>query len=114
MKITLVKKIMEDGEECRKCREVSERLEAGNEMRFIDRTVFADLRDQESEGSKLAREHGIDTAPFFLVEEEGMVSIYKTYMEFKRKVLMKTVEKADVEIEEKREAEAEVDAIDFL
>lgn len=114
MKITLVKKIMEDGQECRKCREVSDRLEAGNEHRFIDRTVYADLRDSESEGHKIAQEHGIDTAPFFVVEDDGRTSVYKTYMEFKTKVLKKRAEKADVEIEEKRQAEAEVDAIDFL
>lgn len=105
---------MEDGQECRKCREVSERLEAGNELRFIDQIVYADLRDPESEGHKIAQEHRIDTAPFFVVENGGLATVYKTYMEFKTKVLKKAAERADVEIEEKRQAEAEVDAIDFL
>lgn len=113
MKITLVKKIMEDGIECRKCQEVSQRLADCDELRFIDDIVFADMRDPESEGHRFAKEHSIDIAPFFVVEE-GNVMVYKTYMEFKKKVLKKVVEKVDVEIEEKRKAEAEVDAIDFL
>ena len=89
MKITQVKKIKEDGEECKKCREVTERLKAGNELTLIDKIVYADMRDPDSEGLKLAKEHNIDIAPFFIVEDEGTASIYKTYMELKRKVLNK-------------------------
>ncbi len=112
MKITLIKKIMEDGGECRKCREVAERLEAGDEMRFIDRVIIADVREPGSEGMRIAAAHKIETAPFFVVEEDGKETLYKTYMQFKRKVLQKAVEAADAEIEEKRKAEAEVDALE--
>lgn len=89
MKITMVKKIKEDGRECKKCLQVTERLRAGDELRFIDRIVYADVRDADSTGLRLAKEHNIDIAPFFIVEDEGAVSIYKTYMELKRKVLNK-------------------------
>ena len=114
MKITLVKKIYEDGEECKKCNEVYQRLKDGNELRFIDKIVVADVRDHESEGYKLAEKYNIDVAPFFVVEDEGKATVYKTYMQFKREVLKKEVEKADMEIEEKREINKAVDEIDFL
>lgn len=89
MKITLVKKIKEDGTECKKCLQVTERLKAAGELRFIDRIVYADTRDPDSVGLKLAKEHNIDLAPFFIVDDEGTVSVYTTYMELKRKVFNK-------------------------
>ena len=92
MKITMVKKIKEDGEECKKCLQVTERLRVGDELRFIDKIVYADMRDPDSVGHRLAKEHNIDIAPFFIVEDGGTVSIYKTYMELKRKVLNKEEE----------------------
>ncbi len=114
IKITMVKKIYEDGEECKKCNEVYQRLKEGNELRFIDKIVVADVRDHESEGFKIAEKYNIDVAPFFVVDDEGDVKIYKTYMQFKRDVLKKTVERQDSEIEEKRELNKAVDEIDFL
>lgn len=113
MKITMVKKIKEDGEECKKCREVTDRLTAGNELSLIDKIVYADMRDPDSEGLRLAKEHNVETAPFFIVEKEGNATIYKTYMEFKKKVLNKALEKVDIEIEERRKAKLEVDTGDL-
>jgi len=95
MKITMVKKIKEDGAECKKCLQVTERLRAGDELRFIDKIVYADMRDSDSIGHRLATEHNTDIAPFFIVEDEGTVSIYKTYMELKRKVLNKKEEESE-------------------
>ena len=89
MNITLVKKIMEDGEECRKCREVSDLLKKSDELRFIDAILYADMKAPDSEGSRVAMEHNIDIAPFFVVENDGDVTIYKSYMQFKRDVLKK-------------------------
>ena len=98
----------------KKCAEVYQRLKEGDELRFIDKIVVADVRDHESEGFKIAEEHNIDVAPFFVVEDAGDVKIYKTYMQFKRAVLKKRVERQDSEIEEKREINKAVDEIDFL
>ncbi len=114
MEITLVKKIMENGEECKKCAEVTERLKAGSELDLIDNIIFADMRNKDSEGNRSAEKYNVAVAPFFIVEEGGDVTIYKSYMELKKKVLKKTLEQADIEIEEKRMADEEVDAIDFL
>ena len=105
---------MENGEECKKCAEVTERLKAGSELGLIDNIVFADMRDHNAEGNRLAEKYNVNIAPFFIVEESGSVIIYKTYMELKKKVLKKALEQADIDIEEKRIADDEVDAVDFL
>ena len=114
MKIIMVKKIMEDGKECKKCGEVYERLKAGNELGLIDKIVMADVKDDQSEGHKLAKKYNVDIAPFFIVEDASNVTIYKTYMELKRKVLKKVVEEADVDIEERRKASTEKKSIDIF
>lgn len=85
--ITLVKKLLEDGSECKKCREVSERLQANDEMKYIDRIVFADERNPDSEGFKLAQQFNVDLAPFFIVEHHQQTHVYTSYFEFRKKEL---------------------------
>ena len=109
MKITMVKKILEDGSECKKCREVTERLEAHNEMNKIDHIAYADVREEESEGFKLAQKHNMDITPFFIVEENGEEAVYKTYLELRKNVFDQTPDAEDIEIEEKRKAPPEDD-----
>jgi hypothetical protein len=105
----MVKKILEDGTECKKCQEVCERMETNNEMQFIDRVVYADIRDHESEGYKLAIRYGLDIAPFFIVDSGGEETVYKTYLELKRKVFNKEPDKEDIHIEEKRKPDLDED-----
>lgn len=104
MNIIMVKKILEDGQECRKCQEVSQRLEVNNEMRFINKIIFADTRDTQSEGYQLANRYGLDIAPFFIVNNGEKETIYKTYLELKREVFQKEPDPEDIEIEESRKA----------
>ena len=88
MKITFVKKIKADGEPCRKCADVQERLESGNQMRYIDSTVIADERDPQSDGMKLAQQHQVEQAPFFVVEDEqGQTKIYTIYFQLVKEVI---------------------------
>lgn len=98
MHITFVKKILADGELCKKCREVSERLEADGLIEFINHISIADERDADSEGMRLARQHNVERAPFFLVEEDGNVLAFDIYFKFKKfmaeKGLIETVAKA--------------------
>ncbi len=93
---------MEDGLECKKCREVSQRLEANGEMRFINKIIYADIRDSQSEGYQLANRYGLDIAPFFIVNDGGKETIYKTYLELKKEVFHKEPDPEDIEIEESR------------
>lgn len=88
MKITLVKKVLEDGSPCAKCGDVQEKLDQKDQMRFIDETVIADVRDENSRGMELAREHKVNRAPFFIVEREGgEAEIYTVYFKFAKEVL---------------------------
>lgn len=63
--IIFVKKMLEDGNYCNKCNDVSERMDKENMMPFIKETVVADVTDPNSEGMQIAKEMGIKTAPFF-------------------------------------------------
>ncbi len=88
--ITMVKKILSDGSECTKCREVTDLLEKKKLLNRIDKIVYADPRKPDCEGMKLVRLWGIKRAPFFLVEEKGRSVIYSSVMELIQKELQKS------------------------
>ena len=83
--ITFVKKILADGELCKKYQEVSERLNSEGLIDSIDHIAIADERNADSEGVRLAKQHQVTRAPFFLVENEtGDVTVYDIYFKFKK------------------------------
>lgn len=98
MHITMVKKIKEDGSSCKKCAEVEQRLKDSDLMDRIDRVVIADEREPESEGAKLAVQHNVERAPFFIVEEKDKPTrIYTVYFQFVKEVLnAKTSEQEEI------------------
>ncbi len=87
MHITFVKKVLASGAPCAKCREVEARLERTGLLSRIDRIVVADERDESSEGMRIARRHGVDLAPFFVVENATKTDVYTVYLKFVREVL---------------------------
>lgn len=88
MKISMVKKIKEDGSPCRKCAEVEKRLEDAGLANRIDHIIIADERDPESEGMRLAAQYEVERAPFFIVEEEDKPPrIYTVYFRFLKEIL---------------------------
>ncbi|WP_422488790.1 hypothetical protein [Endozoicomonas sp. ALE010] len=90
MKITMVKKIMADGNLCKKCQEVQERLESSGHINRIDQFVTAVDGDPDSTGTLLANLYQVDKAPFFIVEEEGCEpAIYTIYFKLVKEVLEK-------------------------
>lgn len=111
MKIAFVKKIKIDGQPCRKCAEVQERLEQAGLMARIHRTVVADERDPASEGMRLAAELGVDQAPFFVVEGgAGGRTVYTSYVKLLKEVLSAPASDA----EEAKEILEKSDDLDFL
>ncbi len=93
--ITLVKKIMADGEPCRKCLEVEQRLIGEGLMNRIDHVIIADERDSNSEGMKKANQYKVDRAPFFIIEEGNTEPrIYTVYLQFVKEVLNKKTDEA--------------------
>ena len=87
MRITFVKKILANGEACAKCADVEERLTASGQLARIDRVVVADERDSDSEGMRLAAQHDVSVAPFFIVEDAGHTAVYTVYLRFAKEVL---------------------------
>src|SRR4029453_8780493 len=90
--ITFVKKILATGEPCGKCRDVEERLTAGNHWPAIDRVVVADERDANSEGMQLAAELGGERAPFFVVQTGLKTVVYTVFLKFVKEVLTSSSE----------------------
>jgi hypothetical protein len=88
MNITLVKKILGDGNACKKCIDVEKRLHDSGQIHRIDNVIIADERDPASEGMRLAQQHHVKQAPFFIVEKgDGKASIYTVYFQFVKEVL---------------------------
>ncbi|MFT6406755.1 MAG: hypothetical protein ACJAQ6_000165 [Arenicella sp.] len=87
MHITFVKKILSSGELCKKCREVSERLQAEGLLDSINYIAIADERDAQSEGVRLAKQYGVARAPFFLVEQDAETIVFDIYFKFKKFML---------------------------
>ena len=53
------KKVLANGEDCRKCKEVRQRLEQGGYLPRIHRTLVADERDPNSAGWMVAAQYGV-------------------------------------------------------
>ena len=86
MRVTFVKKILANGAPCPKCGDVERRLRDNGLMSRIDHVAVADERAPDSEGMRIARRHGVDVAPFFLVEEDGTTRVHTIYFKFVREV----------------------------
>jgi phosphoadenosine phosphosulfate reductase len=70
-KITMVKKLLSNGEPCAKCVQAEEMLRARGVWDQIDEVVWAKEGDAESPGARLAQKHGVELAPFFVIERPG-------------------------------------------
>ncbi len=82
--ITFVKKILSNGEMCKKCQEVTDRLSNEGLIEHINHIAVADERDAESEGMRLAKQYEVERAPFFLVEQDQQVTVFDIYFKFKK------------------------------
>ena len=96
MNIVMVKKILADGSPCKKCGEVLAKMEADDQLKFIDEILIADERDAESDGMQLAKKLGVDRAPFFVVtQDDGTQTIYTVYLKFVKEVLNTAISEKD-------------------
>jgi hypothetical protein len=80
MHVTMVKKRLADGSDCRKCNQAVEHLKSRGLWDRIDEVVLADERDPSSAGMQLAARHAIDTAPFFIVRDDAGEQVYTSVM----------------------------------
>ena len=69
MHVTMIKKELADGSPCKKCIQAEEVLRRRGLWEQIDEVVMAVEADPASRGMKLAAEHRVDLAPFFIVKD---------------------------------------------
>jgi phosphoadenosine phosphosulfate reductase len=73
----MVKKQLANGDACEKCAQTEEMLRRRNLWHENDDVVWAIEGDKDSPGAVLGRQHGIEVAPFFILEnEDGNETVY--------------------------------------
>lgn len=81
MHVTMVKKRLRDGSDCRKCAQAADQLAARGLTDRIDEVIWAVEDDPDSPGIQLGKRLGIENAPFFVVRDEaGGEEIYTSVM----------------------------------
>ena len=92
MHITMVKKRLADGSECRKCQEASQHLHSRGLWERIDEVIWADEGDAGSPGMQLGSKLGVERAPFFVVREPGGAeAVYVSVLQLVKERLGQTV-----------------------
>jgi hypothetical protein len=84
MHITMVKKRLTDGSECRKCIDATAMLRSKGLLDRIDDIVWAFEDDPTSPGMVMADELQIDQAPFFVVRDQGVDAVYTSVLQLVR------------------------------
>lgn len=88
MHITMVKKRLKDGSDCRKCAEATEHLRSRGLLGRIDEVVWAIEDDPDSPGNLLGAQLGAERAPFFVVRDErGEQHVYTSVLRLIREQL---------------------------
>ena len=82
--VTMVKKRLADGSECRKCQEATAHLQSRNLWSRIDEVVWAREGDEASAGMQLGARLGVDQAPFLVVRDAGRESVYVSVLQLIR------------------------------
>ena len=91
MHITMVKKKLKDGSDCRKCAEVTEHLRARGLWERIDEVVWAYEDDPNSPGMRLGARLGAARAPFFVVRDGQDEKVYTSVLQLIRERLGQSV-----------------------
>lgn len=84
MHITMVKKRLIDGSECRKCQEATAHLQSRGLWDRIDEIVWAQEGDDSSPGIVLGTRLGVERAPFFVVHDERGEAVYVSVLQLIR------------------------------
>jgi phosphoadenosine phosphosulfate reductase len=87
MRVTMVKKQFADGSTCQKCVQAEELLRRRGLWERIGSVIWAKEADPSSEGMRLAEEHHVTLAPFFLVERDTGTQVYTSVLKLISEVL---------------------------
>ena len=81
MHVTMVKKKLADGSDCRKCAEVTAYLDRRGFWNRIDEVVWAYENDPQSPGMVLGARLGVERAPFFVVRDAKGETVYTSALQ---------------------------------
>jgi hypothetical protein len=95
MHVTMVKKRLKDGSDCRKCAEATDHLRKRGMLDRIDEVVWAIEGDPQSPGIKLGERLGVDRAPFFVVRDGDQEAVYTSVLGLIRDHFQKPVSEAE-------------------
>jgi hypothetical protein len=95
MHITMVKKALTDGADCRKCEEATDYLRSRGLWERVNEVIWAREDDPDSPGMELGRRHGVERAPFFVVRDEDGETVYASVLQLVRERLGKSVSAQD-------------------
>jgi hypothetical protein len=95
MHITMVKKRMAEGGECRKCGEATAHLRSRGLWERVDEVLWAVEDDPSSPGMVLSQRLNVDRAPFFVVRDERGETVYLSVLQLVRDRLAHPVSVAD-------------------
>jgi len=84
MRVTMVRKKLRDGSDCRKCAEATEHLRSRGLLDRIDEVVWAVEDDPSSPGFVLGERLGVERAPFFVVRDERGERVYTSVLQMVR------------------------------
>lgn len=84
MSITMIKKRLRDGTECRKCVEATDHLKSRGLWDRIDEIVWAHEADPSSAGMALGQQLAVDRAPFFIVRDGSGETVYTSVLQLVR------------------------------
>lgn len=84
MHITMVKKRLADGTECRKCQDATTTLQSRGLWSRIDEIVWAHEGDPNSPGMQLSARHHVQQAPFFVVRDGAREDVYVSVLQLVR------------------------------
>ena len=87
MHVTMIKKELADGSPCKKCIQAEDVLKRRGLWEQIDEVVYAKEADPSSRGMKLAAEHQVELAPFFIVKDAEREVVYTSVIELMRERL---------------------------
>jgi hypothetical protein len=86
MRITMVKKKLKDGSDCRKCAEATEYLRGRGLWDRIDKVIWAEEGNSTSAGIVLGERLGVERAPFFVVDDESGETVYTSVLQLVRRL----------------------------
>lgn len=87
MRVTMVKKQFRDGSTCKKCEQAEELLRRRGVWDRIDEVVWAHEADASSAGMRLAAQHQVELAPFFVVESANGTLVFTSVLKLISDVL---------------------------